>query len=67
MKYIIFSFELGDYVCDENNHILVFASRGLACQYMQENYRKPVPVQKTKRMIHYPKCYQAPFKLQKVC
>lgn len=66
MGYVIFSFEEGDYLCDEKDSLLVFKSRGLACQYMQENYRNPLPIQRTKRIIH-PKCYQAPFKVQKVC
>ena len=67
MKYVIFSFEEGDYLCDENDSLLVFESRGLACQYMQEKYQNPMPIQRTKRIIHYPKCYQAPFKVEKVC
>ena len=34
MKYIIFSFLLGDYVRDSEEKILVFESQGLACQYI---------------------------------
>ncbi|AUA18422.1 TPA: hypothetical protein ACGO97_000763 [Streptococcus suis] len=67
MGYVVFSFEDGDYLCDKEGRILVFESRGLACQYMQVNYHIPLPVQKTKRIIHYPKYYQAPFRVQKVC
>lgn len=66
MKYIIFSFEEGDYLCDENDCLLVFESRGLASQYMQKNFQNPMPVQKTKRISHYPKYYQAPFRVYKV-
>lgn len=67
MKYVVFSFETGDYLCDDSDCLLIFESRGLAYQYMQEHYHKPVPVSKTKRIINYPNYYQAPFKLQKVC
>lgn len=66
MGYVIFSFEDGDYLCDKNDCLLVFDSRGLACQYMQEKYQNSLPIQRTKRIIHYPKYYNAPFKVQKV-
>lgn len=67
MKYVIFSFQDGDYICDNQGRLLIFESRGLACQYMQVHYHSPLPVQRTKRIIHYPKYYQAPFRVQKVC
>lgn len=67
MGYIIFSFEDGDYLYGSKGELLVFESRGLASQYMQVNYQIPLPDQRTKRIIHYPKYYQAPFRVQKVC
>lgn len=67
MKYVIFSFEEGDYLCDKQNCILLFESRGLACQYIKEKYQNSIPVQRTKKIIHYPQFYRAPFKVQKVC
>lgn len=67
MGYVIFSFEDGDYLYDSQGRLLVFKSRGLACQYMQVNYHIPLPVQKTKRVINYRNFYQAPFKVHKVC
>lgn len=65
MGYVIFSFEDGDYLYDNQGQILVFKSRGLACQYMQVHYHIPLPIQKTK-MMNYPNFYQAPFKIHKV-
>ena len=67
MKYVIFSFQDGDYICDNQGRLLIFESRGLACQYMQVHYHNPLPIQRTKKIIHYPKYYQAPFRVQKVC
>ncbi|MFS9216309.1 hypothetical protein QM816_10075 [Streptococcus oralis] len=67
MKYVIFSFELGDYICNGENKVLVFDTLGLAFQYLQKHYRKPLPEQRKKRLIHYPNVYQAPFRLLKVC
>ena len=67
MRYVIFSFEDGDYLCDNQGQLLIFESRGLAYQYMQINYHSPLPIQKTKRIIHYPNFYHAPFKVHKVC
>lgn len=67
MKYVIFSFESGDYLCNEEDRILVFDTLGLAFQYLQENYYHPVPVYKTKRFMNYPDAYTAPFKFQQVC
>ena len=67
MGYVIFSFEDGDYHYDNQGQILVFKSRGLACQYMQVYYHIPLPIQKTKRVMNYPNFYQAPFKIHKVC
>lgn len=67
MKYVIFSFEEGDYLCDDQDQLLIFESRGLACQYLQIHYHRAEPVQKTKKMIHYPNYYQAPFRVHKVC
>lgn len=67
MGYVIFSFEDGEYLCDNQGQLLTFESRGLAYQYMQINYHSPLPIQKTKRIIHYPNFYQAPFKVHKVC
>ena len=67
MGYVIFSFEDGDYLYDSQGRLLVFESRGLACQYMQVNYHIPLPLQKTKRVMNYPNFYQAPFKIHKVC
>ena len=66
MKYVIFSFELGDYICNGENKVLVFDTLGLAFQYLQKHYRKPLPEQRKKRLIHYPDVYQAPFRLLKV-
>lgn len=66
MGYVIFSFEVGDYLCDDMDQLLIFASRGLAYQYMQDHYHLTVPIQKTKRFIHYPDYYQAPFKVRRV-
>ena len=66
MGYVIFSFEDGDYLYDKQGQILVFKSRGLACQYMQVHYHIPLPIQKTKRVMNYPNFYQAPFKIHKV-
>lgn len=66
MGYVIFSFEDGDYLDDNQGQILVFKSRGLACQYMQVHYHIPLPIQKTKRVMNYPNFYQAPFKIHKV-
>ena len=34
---------------------------------MQVHYHIPLPVQKTKKVIHYPNYYQAPFKVHRVC
>lgn len=42
MKYVIFSFELGDYICNGENKVLVFDTLGLAFQYLQKHYRKPL-------------------------
>ena len=67
MGYVIFSFEDGDYLYDNQGQILVFKSRGLACQYMQVHYHIPLPLVKTKRVMNYPNFYQAPFKIHKVC
>ena len=67
MGYVIFSFEDGDYLYDNQGQILVFKSRGLACQYMQVHYHIPLPLQKTKRVMNYPTFSQAPFKIHKVC
>ena len=66
MGYVIFSFEDGDYLCDRDR-ILVFSSKGLAFQYLREYRCQSVPIQKTKRFIHYPDYYHAPFRVQKVC
>ena len=66
MGYVIFSFEDGDYLYDNQGQILVFKSRGLGCQYMQVHYHIPLPIQKTKRVMNYPNFYQAPFKIHKV-
>lgn len=66
MGYVIFSFEDGDYLYDNQGQILVFKSRGLACQYMQVHYHIPLSIQKTKRVMNYPNFYQAPFKIHKV-
>lgn len=49
MKYIIFSFESGDYLSDENGHLIVFESQGLACQYLQRHCHIVMPVSKTKK------------------
>lgn len=67
MKYAIFSFAEGDYLFDEKNCLLVFESRGLAYQYLRNTYRKPLPVQKTKKILQFTQAYQAPFRIQKVC
>ncbi len=67
MRYIVFSFGEGDYLCNEDGSLLIFDSKGLAFQYMQKHYHNPVPVSKTKKIINYPAYYSAPFKLQKVC
>ncbi|MDO4667036.1 MAG: hypothetical protein Q4A90_04280 [Streptococcus sp.] len=67
MGYVVLNFEDGEYLSNEYGQILIFESRGLACQYMKETYQNPMPVQRTKRVIHYPKCYRAPFKVQRVC
>ncbi|EPV91398.1 MULTISPECIES: hypothetical protein [Streptococcus] len=67
MKYVIFSFEEGDYLCDNKDKLLIFESRGLAYQYMQKHYLKPIPLQKTKRIMYPTSYYQAPFKVQQVC
>lgn len=67
MKYAIFSFEIGDYLRDEEENLLIFESQGTASQYLQKNYHKPVPVTRTKRFFHYPNYYQAPFRFHKVC
>ena len=67
MKYVIFSFESGDYICNGENKVLVFDTLGQACQYLQKHYRKPHPEQRKMRLIHYPDVYQAPFRLLKVC
>ncbi|MVX59032.1 hypothetical protein E5983_05150 [Streptococcus danieliae] len=67
MKYAIFSFAEGDYLFDENNCLLVFESKGLAYQYMKARFRKPEPIQRTKRVIQFTEFYQAPFRIQKVC
>lgn len=67
MKYIIFSFAEGDYLYDDNGKLLVFESQGLAFQYMQTHYHQPLPKHKTKKIMNYPKYYQAPFKCHKVC
>ncbi|MFU1594416.1 hypothetical protein [Streptococcus dysgalactiae] len=67
MGYVIFSFEDGDYLYDKQGQLLVFESRGLACQYMQVNYHIPLPVQRTKKIVNYPKYYQAPFKIKQLC
>ncbi|SUN42112.1 Uncharacterised protein [Streptococcus agalactiae] len=48
MKYVIFSFEEGDYLCDNKDKLLIFESRGLAYQYMQKHYLKPIPLQRQK-------------------
>lgn len=66
MRYIIFSFEQGDYLRDEEDQLLVFDSQGLAFQYIQKHYHLPVPVTRTKKIIHYPNYYQAPFRFLKV-
>ncbi|MGT2755187.1 hypothetical protein [Streptococcus ovis] len=63
MKYIIFSFEEGDYLCTENGQILIFETLGLAYQYLQENFHQPIPETRTKKIIHYPAYYRAPFRL----
>ncbi|HER0816491.1 TPA: hypothetical protein VJE30_001321 [Streptococcus pyogenes] len=67
MKFVIFSFAIGDYLCDSQNHLLVFDSRGLALQYLREHYREPIPTSRTKKFIHYTKYYKAPFRLHEVC
>lgn len=67
MKFVIFSFEQGDYLCDIDDSVLVFDSRGLALQYLQKHYHQPVPITKTKKIKHYPNYYQAPFRLRRVC
>ena len=56
----IFSFEIGDYLRDEKKNLLVFETQGMASQYLQKWYHKPVPVTRTKRIIQYPNYYQAP-------
>ena len=67
-KYIIFSYEEGDFLFDEHEHLLVFESLGLAYQFLQKNFRKPEPVVTTKSFTTcYPDYYDAPFKLLKVC
>ncbi|WP_228064533.1 hypothetical protein [Streptococcus danieliae] len=66
VKYVIFSFEMGDYLCNEDNHILVFDTLGLAYQYLQLRHQKPVPAHRTNKLVN-PDVYQAPFKLLKVC
>ena len=63
----IFSFEIGDYLRDEKKNLLVFETQGMASQYLQKWYHKPVPVTRTKRIIQYPNYYQAPFRFHKVC
>ena len=35
MKYVIFSFGLGDYICNGRIKFLVFDTLGLAFQYLQ--------------------------------
>ena len=55
-----------NYLCNEDNHIIVFDTLGLAYQYLQLRYQKPVPVHKTNKLVN-PDVYQAPFKLLKVC
>ncbi|WP_258380440.1 hypothetical protein [Streptococcus thermophilus] len=67
MGYVIFSFVTGDYLCDEEDHLLVFESKGVASQYLQEHYHQPVPETRTKRIINYPNYYQAPFRFHRVC
>lgn len=67
MKYIIFSFEEGDYLFDKENRILLFDTLGLAYQYLQEHFHQPVPATRTKKIIHYPDYYRAPFKVLKAC
>lgn len=67
MKYIIFSFEEGDYLSDASGKLLVFDSQGLAFQYLQKHYHQPLPKHKTKKVTNYPKYYKAPFKCHKVC
>ncbi|WP_449463284.1 hypothetical protein [Streptococcus suis] len=67
MYYIIFSFEIGDYLSDEEGGLLLFDSRGLACQYLQSHYQRPIPVQRTNRKLHLPDIYDAPFKIQRAC
>lgn len=47
MKYIIFSFLLGDYVRDSEEDF-GFESQGLACQYIQKHYHKEEPISTTK-------------------
>lgn len=66
MSYVIFSFEEGDYLRGEQERLLLFESRGLACQYMQENYQNPQRVYPNKRKFYTSKYYQAPFRVQKV-
>ncbi len=66
MKYVIFSFAEGDYLYNDNGKLLVFESQGLAFQYMQTHYHQPLPEHKTKKIMNYPKYYQAPFKCHKV-
>ena len=67
MAYVIFSFADGEYLCDNQGKLLIFESRGLACQYMQLNYHTPLPIHKTKKIIHYSNYYQAPFRVHRVC
>lgn len=66
MKYIIFSFLLGDYVRDSEEKILVFESQGLACQYIQKHYHKEEPISTTKKFTCLPNYYDAPFRFHKV-
>ncbi|KAF1260931.1 hypothetical protein SUF15_09930 [Streptococcus agalactiae] len=66
MKYIIFSFETGDYLSDENGHLIVFESQGLACQYLQRHCHLVMPISKTKKFTNYPPFYAAPYRFHQV-
>ncbi len=66
MKYIIFSFETGDYLSDSSGNLLTFNSQGLACQYLQVHCHIPTPPTRTKKVSNYPPYYAAPYRFHKV-
>jgi hypothetical protein len=68
MKYIIFSFEIGDFLTNSQGKILVFESQGLAFQYLQKHYHQEERVPVTKKFTEYDEDYpyfQAPFRFHK--